>query len=81
MRYGLYILLAAGGLLLAAPGDASAQGGVTSACVRNRCVMTSATLYNSCVDLALDRGQTLGRGDRYSFDSFVQACVRGRVQW
>jgi hypothetical protein len=43
------------------------------------CVGTSANAYNSCVDLGLERGFNLGKGDRYNLDRFVYQCLAGRV--
>jgi hypothetical protein len=43
------------------------------------CVGSSATSYNSCVDLALARGYNLGKGDRRGLDLFVYQCLAGRV--
>jgi hypothetical protein len=43
------------------------------------CVSTSARNYNSCVDLGLERGFNLGKGDRRNLDLFVYQCLVGRV--
>jgi hypothetical protein len=43
------------------------------------CVGTSAGNYNSCVDLGLERGFNLGKGDRRNLDLFVYQCLVGRV--
>jgi hypothetical protein len=43
------------------------------------CVSTSARNYNSCVDLGLQRGLNLGKGDRRNLDLFVYQCLVGRV--
>ena len=44
-----------------------------------KCVSTSARNYNSCVDLGLERGFNLGKGDRRNLDLFVYQCLVGRV--
>jgi hypothetical protein len=43
------------------------------------CLSTSTANYNRCVQLALQRGLQLTKGDRYNFDRFVYQCVAGRV--
>jgi hypothetical protein len=43
------------------------------------CVGTSAGNYQSCIDLGLDRGFNLGKGDRRNLDLFVYQCLVGRV--
>src|SRR5262249_52775651 len=43
------------------------------------CVGTSAGNYQSCVDLGLQRGFNLGKGDRRFLDLFVYQCLAGRV--
>lgn len=43
------------------------------------CASSSARNYNSCVDLALQRGENLGKGGRRSLDLFVYQCLAGRI--
>jgi hypothetical protein len=43
------------------------------------CASGSARSYNSCVDLALQRGENLGKGGRRSLDLFVYQCLAGRI--
>jgi hypothetical protein len=64
---------------LAIPEASFAQGGMTVCRPGGPCVRTSAAAYNRCVDRALHSGQDLSRGDRYSFDQFMYACVAGRT--
>jgi|SwirhirootsSR3_FD_contig_21_61790581_length_361_multi_2_in_0_out_0_1 hypothetical protein len=78
VRSVIYALLAIGILALAIPKYAISQR-FTTACYQGHCIPTTADRYNRCVDLALRRGQNLSKGDRHSFDAFVQACVAGRV--
>jgi hypothetical protein len=44
-----------------------------------KCVDTSDRSYNSCIDLGLERGFNLGKGDRRNLDLFVYQCLIGRV--
>jgi hypothetical protein len=44
------------------------------------CVANSARNYNSCVDLALRRGETLN-GGRRSMDLFIYHCLAGDIPW
>jgi len=64
---------------LATPETSLAQGGTLVCRPGGNCVRTSVAVYNRCVDQALHSGQDLSRGDRYSFDLFVYACVAGRT--
>jgi hypothetical protein len=43
------------------------------------CASGSAEDYNHCTDLALERGESLNRGDRHSLDYFVYQCLAGHI--
>jgi hypothetical protein len=70
----------AGVALLGTSEPTLAQNGTTVCRPGGRCVLTSAAVYNRCVDRALQSGQDLSRGDRHSFDRFVFDCVAGRTR-
>ena len=79
MPKAIYAFIAIGFATVAMPGFAQSQAD-TWACAKARgCIHTSTERYNQCVELALRRGQLLTRSDRHSLDSFVQACVAGRI--
>ena len=43
------------------------------------CASGSAEQYNHCTDLALERGESLNKGDRHSLDYFVYQCLAGHI--
>jgi hypothetical protein len=59
---------------------ALSQGGTKVCRPGGRCVSTTASNYNRCVDLALRRGLLLTRGDRRDLNWFMYDCVAGRVR-
>ena len=43
------------------------------------CASGSAADYNHCTDLALERGESLNKGDRHGLDYFVYQCLAGHI--
>jgi hypothetical protein len=43
------------------------------------CARGSAEQYNHCADLALERGESLNKGDRHGLDYFVYQCLAGHI--
>jgi hypothetical protein len=43
------------------------------------CASGSAEAYNHCTDLALERGESLNKGDRGDLDFFVYQCLAGHI--
>jgi hypothetical protein len=43
------------------------------------CASGSAAQYNHCTDLALERGESLNKGDRHGLDYFVYQCLAGKI--
>jgi hypothetical protein len=81
MRKVLFAIAITGSLGTFATSDIALSQGNTTVCwPGGRCYITTAEYYNRCVDLALQSGHNLSRGDRYSFNAFVYQCVAGRVR-
>jgi hypothetical protein len=81
MRHILYVMLAVAIVATFATSKfAISQGGTMVCRPGGNCISTSAASYNRCVELALQRGLQLTKGDRRYFDAFVYDCVAGRVR-
>jgi hypothetical protein len=78
MKRSMVAILTVGTLALFST-SASAQHVLQQSILRQNQPGVSQEAYNRCYQLALKRGLTVSKGDRYWREVFISQCLQGKI--